>query len=122
LPARVEAGRKDRVDLAARRNHIAGMAELTATELEQIGREVAHAVVGADKVRQVEVVTGANWDGDPAYYFWYQFDSDPDWQRAADARIRLRQKLREELVARGDTSLPYTHVLDAQDWPKRKGV
>jgi hypothetical protein len=109
------------VDVTVRRDHIAGMTELTDTELEQFGRDVAREVVGADKVKQIEVVTGPNWDGDPSHYFWYQLEQDPDWRRAADARVRLRLRLWEELAARGDTGLPYTRVLNEQEWPMRKG-
>ena len=79
-------------------------------------------MLGADKVKQVEVVAGPDSTDEPAYYFWYQLDQDPASQSAALARVRLKQKLRDELLARGDTTYPYLRVLTKQDWDKRAGA
>ena len=96
------------------------MTLLADDELTELGRDVACQFLGADKVIHVEVVAGADWSGDPAYDFWYQLEQGPDRERAALERIRLGQKLRDELIARGDTTYPYIHVVDGQDWDKRR--
>jgi hypothetical protein len=37
-------------------------------------------------------------------------------------RIRLSQRLRDGLMARGDPGYPFIHILTRQDWDKRKGL
>jgi hypothetical protein len=98
------------------------MAQLADSELTELGGEVARQMLGVDKVKQVEVVARPDSTDEPACYFWYQVDQDPASQSAALARIRLAQRLRDELLARGDATYPYIRVLSTQDWAKRTGA
>jgi hypothetical protein len=98
------------------------MVHLPETELQTIGRDVARSIVGAGKVSQVEVVTMPDSSDQPAYYFSFLFDQDRDRQRAALVRTRLAQKLRDELIARGDARYPFVRILSRQDWGARAGA
>jgi len=98
------------------------MARLADSELTELGRDVARQLVGADKVKAVEVETGLDASDEPAYHFWFRWDPDPDWPLMGLMRIRLGQKLRDELLSRGDASYPFIHILTKQDWDKRDGA
>jgi hypothetical protein len=98
------------------------MAQLADSELTELGRDVARQLVGADTVKAVEVKTGFDSSDEPAYHFWFRWDQDPDWQLMGLMRMRLGQKLRDELMARGDEGYPYIHILTPQDWEKRAGA
>jgi hypothetical protein len=98
------------------------MAQLADSELTELGRDAARQLVGADKVEAVEVEAGLDSSDEPAYHFWFRWDPDPDWRLMGLMRLRLGQKLRDELMARGDPSYPFIHILTRQDWDKRAGA
>lgn len=108
-------------DLAGCNVHIPGMTHVPDGNLEEIGREAARGV-GAGKVERVEVVTGPDSSDRPAYFFSFLIEPDRDRQRAALIRTRLAQKIRDELVTRGDDRYPFIRVLGREDWGKRQGV
>ncbi len=96
------------------------MAQLSETDLKVLGRKAARQIWGPRKVKRVDVVTGPDSTNDPAHYFSFLAEEDGDRQVAALLRIRLAQKLRDELMAHDDASYPYIRVLSEQDWDKRE--
>jgi hypothetical protein len=96
------------------------MANLPKTELKKIARAAAGRLLGAAKVKDVDVIGSDALDEQPAYLFSFLFDGTLDPQHEALLRIRLRQKLRDELVARGDDGYPLITILGPLDWEKRQ--
>ena len=99
---------------------MAVMSHLPQTELKQIGRDAAQRVFGPGKVKDVEVIDIDASDNQPAYLFSILYEGARDAQQMALLRIRLDQKLRDELLARGDDGYPLISVLSPQDWDKRQ--
>ena len=91
----------------------------TATDLETLGRAAAQQIAGEDAVEQVEVVAGTDYTDRPVYYFSFLIDQGRARERAGLVFTRLIQKLRDDLVARGDEHLPVVRILDRTDWPRR---
>ncbi len=81
---------------------------LSHAELRSIGEKAIEEIVGG--VGNVEVVFGLNEEGDPAYFFDVAIDQDRDRARASLLRIRLRQKIRDLLLAEQDANYPYVRV------------
>jgi hypothetical protein len=99
------------------------MAQLAdSDEVTELGREVARQLVGADTVNAVEVKSGFDTSDEPAYHFWFRWDKDPDWRLMGLMRGKLAQKLRDELMARGDPGYPYVHILTPRDCDNRTGA
>jgi hypothetical protein len=98
------------------------MGETAGTELELLGRKAAQQVAGGSSVEQVEVVSGEDQSGEPAYYFSFLIDQGRASQKGGLLYVRLIQELRDELTARGDTHYPYIRILDRTDWDRRKGA
>jgi hypothetical protein len=98
------------------------MGETVATDLELLGRKAAQQVAGDSSVEQVEVVSGEDQSGEPAYYFSFLIDQGRASQKAGLLRLRLIQKLRDELIARGDAHYPFIRILDKTDWDRRQGA
>lgn len=96
------------------------MAQLEDNELTELGREAAQAVVGPGNINEVEVTPGQDAAGEPAHHFWFRWDPPPDWQQVGLAHIRLRQKLVDQLMARGDDAHLFIHILNRQDWDQYK--
>lgn len=96
------------------------MAHLSQAELKKIGVEAATEVYGPGVAKEVEVAPSADWAGDPADYFTFLVDEDPGSRDAVSRRTRVHEKIRDELMARNDTTYPYISVLSAQDWDKRE--
>jgi hypothetical protein len=95
------------------------MEQAIADDLVKLGREAAEEIAGAGSIEQVEVVPGEDaWDR-PAYVFSVLINLERSGQRPGFVLIRLTQKLRDELSARGDPRYPIVHLLDQADWPKR---
>jgi hypothetical protein len=88
-------------------------------ELEELGRAAAEQVAGPDAVEQVEVRWGEDASDRPVYYFSFLIDQDRARQRAGLVRTRLLQKLRDDLVARGDGRYPVIRILSREDWDRR---
>jgi hypothetical protein len=88
-------------------------------ELEKLGRVAAETVAGASSVQEVEVARGEDSLDRPVYYFTFLIELDRDRQRAGLVRTRIVQKLRDELVARGDGHYPIIRMLNRTDWDKR---
>jgi hypothetical protein len=79
----------------------------------------AEHVAGPDAVEEVEVTPGEDAYDRPVYYFSFLIHQERAQQRAGLVRIRLIQKLREDLVARGDSHNPVIQILSKDDWPNR---
>jgi hypothetical protein len=98
------------------------MSQGTVAELEKLGRDAARQVAGEGAVAQVEVVLGEDSSERPVYYFSFLIDQDRARQRAGLVRTRLVQKLRDELIARGDERYPVIQMLSRTDWDRRAGA
>jgi hypothetical protein len=97
------------------------MSESTTADLEQLGRDAAVQLAGADAIEAVEVVPG--YDGErPVYYFRFLIDAGRSRQRIGLLHIRLGQRLLDELIARSDDHYPEIRLLSRADWDKRAGV
>ena len=95
------------------------MSESTVSELERLGFDAAQEVAGTDAVKQVEVASGVDLFERPAYFFSFLIDQGLAQHRAGLVRIRLMQKLLDELTARDDDHLPIIQILNQEDWEKR---
>ena len=89
-------------------------------DLEKLGREAAQQVAGKGAVEDVEVVAGEDLSERPVYYFSFLIDQARARQRAGLVLTRLVQKLRDELIARGDGHYPVIRILSRTDWDRRK--
>lgn len=98
------------------------MNEIADAELIEIGRKAAGLVDGLGRVEDVKVRVGQNSTDQPAYFFSFLIDRDRDREQAGLTRIRLIQKLRDELVARHDEHYPIVQVLNRTDWEKRESA
>lgn len=98
------------------------MDQKISVDLAEIGREAVQDVAGVGMVERVEVETGHDSLDRPALFFSFLIDRDRDRQRAGLVRIRMVQKLRDELIARGYDHYPIIQVLSRADWEKRAGA
>jgi hypothetical protein len=89
------------------------------SELEELGQAAAEDVAGPGAVERVEVTRGEDASERPVYYFSFLIDQDRARQRAGLVRTRLIQKLRDDLVARGDGHYPVIQILNKADWAAR---
>jgi hypothetical protein len=96
------------------------MAHLSQAELKEIGRKAAAEVYGPGVAQDVEVVGGEDWAGEPAYFYSFLIQQDPDRKKAERLRTSLSHKVRDELVERDDFAYPYISVLTEQDWDRRE--
>ncbi len=91
-------------------------------ELEKLGRAAAEQVAGHAAVKQVEVERGEDAYERPVYYFDFLIDQPLAREREGLIRTRLVQKLRDDLVKRGDGYLPVIQIFSREDWNKRKNA
>jgi hypothetical protein len=91
------------------------MDQMVASDLEALGLDVARQIAGADAVEQVSVTTDQDSDDRPVYRFSFLIDPDRSQARMGLVRIRLRQTLRDALVARGDEHSPVIQFLERAD-------
>jgi len=98
---------------------VAEMSGITGLELEKLGRAAAEHVAGDGAVERVEVTRGEDASERPVYYFSFLIDQGRARQRAGLVRTRLVQKLRDDLVARGDGHYPVIQILSKDDWANR---
>jgi hypothetical protein len=94
--------------------------DIVGAELERLGLEAARLVAGEDAVEQVEVVSGEDSSDRPVYYFSFLIDEQRTQQRPGLVRIRLLQRLLDELSARGDEHRPMVKMLNRTDWEHRQ--
>jgi hypothetical protein len=83
---------------------------LSHERLADIGRKAATEIIG--NVDKVEVDTGVNEEGQPAYYFQLYVDQGGDKAKATLLRTRLRQKIRDLLIDEKDERYPYVRFMD----------
>jgi hypothetical protein len=98
------------------------MSEFAETELTEIARTAASKVAGLGTVERVKVTTRLDSTDKPVYYFSFLIDRDRDPEAGVWPRIRLGQKLRDELIARDDYQYPYISVHDRAGWEKVEGA
>jgi hypothetical protein len=91
-------------------------------DLEQIGRDAAAAVAGAENVEAVEAREIEDWTDKPAYFFSFLIEQDRDRLGPGVLRTRLAQRLRDELTARGDYRYPLVQIINRDDWGKYRRV
>ncbi len=88
-------------------------------ELEQMGWAAAEHAAGSGAVERVEVRRGIDvWDR-PAYHFSFLIDQSRARQDAGLVRIRIMQKLLDDLDKRGDDHRPVLRILNREDWDRR---
>ncbi len=95
------------------------MSVLHLTDLEELGLSTAQEVAGPDAVKDVEVKPGEDLSDRPVYFFSFLIDQTRARERPGLVRIHLAQRLRDELMARGDERRPRIRILDEADWNKR---
>lgn len=89
-------------------------------ELERLGRAAVQQIAGRGVVKDVEVEPGEDLSGRPAYHFSFVIEPGHAKVGAGLLRTRLIQKLRDELIARGDGHYPVIRMLSTSDWSRRK--
>jgi hypothetical protein len=89
-------------------------------DLEQIGRDAAAAVAGAENVEAVEAREGEDWTDKPAYYFSFLIEEDRDNLRPGLLQMRIARKLRDDLTGLGDYRYPFIQIMNRRDWEKRR--
>lgn len=95
------------------------MSQHIELDLEQIGRQAAEDVAGAENVEQVEAAEGEDWTYKPAYYFAFLIDKNQEDSPLGSLSSRISLRLRDELVSRGDYRMPFVRILNRRDWEKR---
>lgn len=98
------------------------MSEHIEADLARIGWQVAEDVAGAGTVGQVEAAEGEDWTHQPAFFFVFQIDDARENQQSASLSSRISLRLRDALLARGDSRMPFVRVLSRLDWDKRGRV
>lgn len=96
------------------------MSKIADMDLVELGRKAAELVPGLGTVERVKVTHRLDSTDRPAYYFSFLIERKGDREQAVQARIRLGQKLRDELLARDDDHYPYIKILNREDWEKRE--
>jgi len=96
------------------------MSKSAVADLEKLGRTAAQQVAGKGVVKGVEVEPGEDPFERPIYYFSFLIEPRDASQRRGLLRIRLIQKLLDELTARGDEHYPVVRILNRLDWDRRK--
>jgi hypothetical protein len=84
--------------------------------LEQIGREAAEYVAGAENVEQVEVVEKPDSTEKLAYYFTFLIEQDRDRLSPGHLNMQIARRLRDALTALGDYRYPFVRILNRRDW------
>jgi hypothetical protein len=97
-------------------------AEMDPQILQQLGRQAAEAVAGAEAVEDMEVGPALDWDGTPAYLFTFLINQDKSIARPGEILIRTGLKIQDELISRGDEHNPMIRLLDRADWEQRAGA
>jgi hypothetical protein len=92
------------------------MVELSDSDLLEIGRKAAAQVDDLGVVERVEVTMTFDSADQPAYFFRFLIEEGRDPNRTGLPRIRLVQKLREELDAHDDHHYPIVQVLNRAEW------
>ncbi len=87
-----------------------------AAEIQQIGEDVAHAVVGKGVIDKVEVRPGWSTSDEPTYEFYFRVDPTRLTINSGVVHIDLSRHLLDALYERGDEHLPVVHLLDERDW------
>jgi hypothetical protein len=120
-PSLHEAGFVPALFIDARQPHgqIASMIQDTVENLEKFALDAAREIAGPDAVEQVEVVVGVDYFERPSYDFSFLVDPDRIQMRIGLVLIRLGQRIRDELNARGDEHHPIVRLLGRNDWPRR---
>jgi hypothetical protein len=88
-------------------------------ELNTLARAAAEQVAGPGAIEQIEIESGVDFDDRPAYHFSFLIDQKRATNRLGLIMIRLRQRLGDDLAARGDTHIPIIRILDREDWGRR---
>ncbi len=95
------------------------MTEMSLTELKALGRIAAEGLAGPQAVEDIDVTFGEDSLERPAYFFSFLIDKrDPNQQRGL-FYIRLIQRVRDALIARGDFIYPIIRILNREEWNKR---
>jgi len=98
------------------------MHDLDDAELQEIGRQAAREVDGLGTVDAVRVTGRLDSADRPAHVFSFLVERDRDPQHNGLAYIRLVQRLRDALLARGDAQYPFVRLLDRTAWDRHSGA
>jgi hypothetical protein len=91
-------------------------------DLEKIGRDAAAEVAGAENAEAVEASEIADRTDKPAYFFSFLIEQDRGHLGPGLLRTRLAQRLRDELIARGDYRYPLVQIINRDDWDRYRRV
>jgi hypothetical protein len=105
------------MNLAMDRSLLIALDQALAADLQALGRDAARDVAGEESVEGVEVTIGEGVSDRPAYQFTFLINQSRE--RPGLVRIRLGQKLKDALAARGDEHYPMLRILNRADWDKR---
>lgn len=94
------------------------MVETNLDDLKQLLLASAGAILQVS-VNDVDVVSGIDSTGRPAYFVEYQIGTSADRAKASLLRTRLTQELRDKLISRGDARYPFVRLVEQRDWTKR---
>jgi len=95
------------------------MTQITTSDLEKLGRDVACEVAGPEAFEHVAVESGGDFDNRPVYIFSFVIDQDRARDRAGRVRIGLGMKLRDALIDLGEEHYPVIRILSRDDWDRR---
>ncbi len=70
-------------------------------------------------VDEIEIESGVDFYDRPAYHFSFLIDQKGSKNRQGLVLTRQRQRLADDLDARGDTHIPTIRLLDREDWGRR---
>lgn len=95
------------------------MSQSDVVDIERIGRDAAQDVASLAAVELVDVVPDADFRDRPVYRFAFLIDENADWKLSGRVRIRLEQRLRDELAALGEVRYPILQMFSRSELSKR---
>lgn len=98
------------------------MSQGNVVDIERIGRDAAQDAASLAPVELVDVVSDIDFRDRPVYRFAFLVDENIDWKLSGRVRIRLEQKLRDELAALGEVRYPILQMLSRSELSKRAGA
>lgn len=101
---------------AGARARFRGMSEINADELRRLALDVGREVGGEGTVEDVEVAPDMDFWGNPIYRFTMLVHPERSPLGPGLFRIRIGQRLKDELVARGEEHAPRMLMVSRPEW------
>jgi hypothetical protein len=96
------------------------MSQFDEKVLMDLGQKAADAVAGKGVAKPVAVAIGQDSTDQDAYYF--SFLLDRTHSQPGEIRIRLAQKLRDQLMASSDDHYPFVQIFSSTEWERRRSA